>query len=147
VVASTGLPTKRIVALEPWPLNQCIPFDREVLAGFLARTYDIALDEGFVGAKQRMDEALQFDVRRRIGGDTQRVHSVNTRYDAITFKHILLPVWMLAYRYGKKSYQVVVNAGTGEVQGDRPYSWIKITLAVAAALIAGGIATYFYTQG
>ncbi|MCH7720913.1 MAG: hypothetical protein IH988_07970 [Planctomycetes bacterium] len=147
VVASTGLPTKRIVALEPWPLNQCIPFDREVLAGFLARTYDIVLDEGFVGAKQRMDDALNSEVRQRIGGDTQRVHSVNTRYDAITFKHLLLPVWMLAYRYGKKSYQVVVNAGTGEVQGDRPYSWIKIALAVAAALIVCGMAAYFYSQG
>ena len=147
VVASTGLPTKRIVALEPWPLNQCIPFDREVLAGFLARTYDIALDEGFVGAKQRMDDALHAEVRQRIGGDTQRVHTVNTRYDAVTFKHVLLPVWMLAYRYGQKAYQVVVNAGTGEVQGDRPYSWIKITLTAAAALMVCGIAAYLYSQG
>ncbi|WP_323221566.1 hypothetical protein [Spirulina sp. 06S082] len=29
----------------------------------------------------------------------------------------------------------MVNARTGEVQGDRPYSWLKITLAAIAFLI------------
>ena len=46
----------------------------------------------------------------------------DTNYHALTYKHLLLPVWMLAYRYGKKTYRVVVNAGTGEVQGGRPWS-------------------------
>ena len=61
---------------------------------------------------------------------------MDCRYNEITFKHLLLPVWMLAYRYNEKVYQVFVNAGTGEVQGERPYSWVKITLAVLAGLIA-----------
>jgi hypothetical protein len=44
---------------------------------------------------------------------------------------------MLAYRYHDRPYQVFVNGATGEVQGERPYSWVKITLAVTAGLIAG----------
>ena len=48
---------------------------------------------------------------------------------------IALPTWLMAYRYKEKVYQVMINAGTGEVQGERPYSWVKITLAVL-----GGIA-------
>jgi hypothetical protein len=47
---------------------------------------------------------------------------------------LLLPVWLLAYRYGGRSYRVAVNACTGEVNGERPYSAIKIALAVIAAL-------------
>ena len=48
---------------------------------------------------------------------------------------------MLAYKFGEKTYQVVVNATTGEVQGQRPWSWIKITLtALAGAGVIGGIA-------
>jgi len=143
IVAGRGLPERRIVALEPWPLAKCQPFNPQVLAGFLARTYDVPLDEGFDGARQRMADAIEVEVRQRIGGDTQRIHSINTKHDAVTYKHLLLPVWMLAYRYGKKSYQVVVNAGTGEVQGDRPYSWIKITLAILSTLaVAAAIALF-----
>lgn len=86
------------------------------------------------------------EVKRRIGGDVQRIDSIHTRHDAITYKHLILPVWMLAYRYGKKSYQVVVNAGTGEVQGDRPYSWVKITLAAVVALLAAASVGLFVAQ-
>lgn len=147
VVAATGLPTKRLTALEPWPLKECVPFRQELLAGFLARTYDVELDDGFIAARDRMAVEVEADVRARIGGDVQRVQSITTRHEAITYKHLLLPVWMLAYRYGEKSYQVVVNAGTGEVQGDRPYSWIKIALAVAAAAVIGAVAWFLSQAG
>lgn len=137
VVASKGWAQGLIQALEPWPLARCIPFTHQVLAGMLARTYDVHLDQGFREARSRIDEAIAVDVRRRIGGDRQRVHGIQSRYDAVTFKHLLLPVWMLAYRYHDRPYQVFVNGATGEVQGERPYSWVKITLAVTAGLIAG----------
>jgi predicted RNA-binding Zn-ribbon protein involved in translation (DUF1610 family) len=136
VVGSQGLPRNFILALEPWPLGKCIPFTQQVLAGYLARTYDVELDQGFQHAKQRIDEAIAADVCQRIGGDRQRVHSIKSRYDAVTYKHLLLPVWMLAYRYHGKPYRIFVNAGTGEVQGERPYSWVKIAFTVVSSLIA-----------
>ncbi len=138
VVAGTGLPDNRLEALEPWPLEKCVPFNKALLAGFFARTYDISLDAGFVRAKERIDEAIEADIRSRIGGDVQRIQTINTTYNALTYKHLLLPVWMMGYEFRRKAYQVVVNAGTGEVQGDRPYSWVKIGLAVLAG--AGAIA-------
>lgn len=138
VVAAEDLPKKRVEALEPWPLDRTRPFAPELLAGFLARTYDVPLDDGFTRARARMDAALRDEAKRRIGGDAQRITSIKSTYDALTYKHLLLPLWMMAYRFKEKIYQVVVNAGTGEVQGDRPYSWLKITLAAlaGAALIA-----------
>lgn len=140
VCATTGLPSKIISKLEPWQLNQCLPFTGQALAGFQARTYDVELDKGFQQARVLMDVTIRSDVCRDIGGDTQSIDWVKTRYDATTFKHVLLPLWLLSYRYNKKVYQVLVNAQTGEVQGERPYSWIKITLAVVATLaLAGGV--------
>lgn len=141
VLANTGLRRDYMLALEPWPMSKVVPFNQQMLAGYMARTYDIELDQCFTEAKQRIDEAIETEVRQRIGGDTQRVHSVNSRYQAITFKHLLLPVWLLAYRYGDKSYQVFINAATGEVQGERPYSPWKIAFAVIVGLaVAGTIA-------
>lgn len=146
VLSTRGMNTDLMHALEPWPLGRCLPFNQQVLAGYLARTYEIELDNGFPEAKRRIDAALDSEVRSRIGGDTQRVHSIRTNYTALTYKHLLLPVWLLAYRYHDKSYQVMVNAATGEVQGERPYSWIKITLAsLAGAIIAGAVA-FFVSQ-
>jgi len=63
----------------------------------------------------------------------------------VTFKHALLPVWISAYRYGGETYRFLVNARTGEVQGERPYSWIKIALAIAAGLIAVAIIVLLVT--
>ncbi len=139
VCAATGLPKSVMTSLEPWPLATAMPFNQQVLAGFFAQTYAVSLDGGFAAAKERIDAAIAQDVRGRIGGNEQRVDSIHTRYDALTYKHLLLPVWLLAYKYNEKTYQVVVNACTGEVQGERPHSWVKITLAVltVAAAVAG----------
>jgi hypothetical protein len=139
VLASRGLPTALMDRLEPWPLHKCVPFTQQALAGFFARTYETELDEAFHQARSRIDEALNSEVRQRIGGDAQRVHSVDTQFSAITFKHLLLPVWLLAYRYNGRTFQIVVNAATGEVQGERPWSWIKILFAVLAGLAIAGI--------
>jgi len=80
------------------------------------------------------------DVRFDIGGDRQRIHNIDTTLSDVTFKHILLPIYLAAYKYRGKSYRFVVNARTGRVQGERSYSEWKIGLAIAAALIiAGGV--------
>ncbi|MGD9854082.1 MAG: hypothetical protein AB7U20_03945 [Planctomycetaceae bacterium] len=146
VIGVRGLPTGYLHALEPWPFPKALPFTQQVLAGFLARTYDVPLEEGFQEAKQQIDSALHAETCRRIGGDRQRVHSLKSRYDAITFKHLLLPVWMMAYRYHDKPYRVFVNAGTGEVQGERPYSAWKIAFAVLCGTIAAVVGGIVFVQ-
>ncbi len=136
VLANTGLRRDFMLALEPWPLQKVLPFNQQMLAGFLARTYDIDLDHCFQEGKGRIDAAIQAEVRQRIGGDTQRVHSVKSRCEAITFKHLLLPTWLMAYQFHGKTYQVFINAATGEVQGERPWSAWKIATAVILGIIA-----------
>src|SRR2546423_7172471 len=76
----------------------------------------------------------KFAAQEGIGGDEQRVNQISTNYSAITFKHLLLPVYVGAYRFHEKVYQVVINGRTGEVQGERPYSFWKIFFFVLALL-------------
>nr|WP_290228183.1 hypothetical protein [Trichocoleus desertorum] len=139
VAASQSVDLERLEELEPWDLSRLAPYNPSFLAGFKAQRYQVSLQEGFETAKAKMAPVIHSDVCCNIGGDEQRVHSVSTAYSAITFKHILLPVWLSAYRFNNKQYQVMVNAQTGEVLGDRPYSIFKITLAVLSGLaIAAG---------
>jgi hypothetical protein len=133
--AAASLPSSVLVALEPWPLHELRPFTDEVLAGFQARTYDTTLEQGFGSAKVRIHSALEGEVRGRIGGDEQRIEGMDVQFDGVTFKHLLLPVWLLTYRFGDKPFQVAVNATTGEVVGERPWSAVKIFFAVVFALI------------
>ena len=63
---------------------------------------------------------------------------MSRRTTRITFKHLLLPVYAGACRLNQKVYQIVINGRTGEVQGDRPYSFIKIALLVLTILFVVG---------
>ncbi len=143
VVASKSLPVKYADRLEPWDLENLVPYNNKYLTGFRAESYQIDLEKGFDVAKNKMDIIIRSAVRDDIGGDHQRIHSLDTKFSDITFKHILLPIWISSYRYNGKVYRFMVNARTGEVQGERPYSWIKITLAVIAAIIIIAIIYYF----
>ena len=101
---------------------------------------EVSLDEGFKRAQRRMEKELRWQAKREIGGDEQRIHEVVTRWDGLTYKHVLLPIWMLAIRHQGRPYRVIVNGATGEVQGERPWSALKITLAaLAVAGVAAGI--------
>jgi hypothetical protein len=140
VPASNSLPRDRVDSLTPWDLRELVPFDGAYLAGFVAESYSVTLPQGFDEATIRVQATIDASIRRDIGGDHQVIHSKNSRYDDITFKHILLPIWLTAYRYSGKTYRVMINGTTGELSGERPYSAIKITLAVfAGLLVVGGI--------
>ncbi|MEP2846616.1 MAG: primosomal protein N' (replication factor Y) - superfamily II helicase, partial [Alphaproteobacteria bacterium] len=146
VLASRSLPKKHTDALHPWDLSALEPYAPEYLAGFRAEAYGVTLEEGFVQARAHMDRVIERDVKFDIGGDRQRVHDINTQISDVTFKHILLPVWLAAYKYRGKTYRFVVNGHSGKVQGERPYSAIKITFAVVLGLIAAAIVGYFMAQ-
>ncbi|MBL9075051.1 primosomal protein N' (replication factor Y) - superfamily II helicase [Tabrizicola sp.] len=141
VMASRSLPTRLGNELTPWDLSALTPYNPEFLAGFQAEGYTVNLAAGHDEAQDRMSAVILQDVRHDIGGDEQRVHDVDTDWSDETFKHILLPVWMAAYRYGGKSYRFLVNGQTGEVQGERPWSVWKIASAaiLVVLLVLGAI--------
>ncbi|MBB6049662.1 hypothetical protein [Armatimonas rosea] len=144
VPASRAVSPKRVESLTPWDLNALVPYEPAYLAGFRAQRYQVDLGTGFESAKQIMSGVIHSDVVRAIGGDEQRVHSVRTAYSDETFKHILLPIWIAAYRFEGKVFQVLINARTGEVQGERPYSFWKI--AGVVLLVIAAIALYYWWQ-
>jgi hypothetical protein len=140
VLASRSLPKHYTDKLGPWDLSAMEPYRPEFLAGFRAEAYTVDLKNGYVEARDYMDRVINRDVKFDIGGDRQRVHHIDTRISDVTFKHILLPIWLAAYKYRGKSYRFVVNGRTGAVQGERPWSAIKIGFAIVLGLIlAAGV--------
>lgn len=146
VLASRSLPKRFTDALQPWDLSALEPYRPAFLAGFRAEGYTISLEDGFTEARAHMDAMIARDVRFDIGGDEQRIHAIDTKLSDVTFKHILLPVWLAAYKYRGKSYRFVVNGRTGQVQGERPYSAWKIAFAVVLGALVAGIVGYLIAQ-
>lgn len=145
ILASNSLPKSKTENLEPWDLSQLVEYKEDYISGFSTEAYQISLGKGFNSARGIMDTEIRYLVRQDIGGDEQQIHSVNTQHNNVTFKHVLLPIWINSYSYKDKIYRFLINGLTGEVQGERPWSSLKITLAVLAGLGLIGLGIWLYT--
>ena len=134
IPASHSLPEKVRYQLTDWDFDELKPYQEAYLSGFRSEIYQTALDQGFQEARILMDGVIQNDIRRDIGGDRQRILNYHTDHRNITFKHILVPTWLAAFRFRGKSYRFVINGRSGSVYGERPYSLWKIIFTVLAIL-------------
>jgi hypothetical protein len=135
VPASKGVQTDLLRKIEPFPTTTDLkPYDPAFLSGWVVEQYQIDLIAAAQHSQGIMDEKTTALCSQEVPGDTQRNLDVGTTYSQQTFKHILVPVWLISYTYGATVYQVVINGYTGAIAGKHPLSWIKITLAILAAL-------------
>jgi hypothetical protein len=134
VCASKGLPRELADQMKTFDTQQLLPYSPGYLAGWRAEEYAVDLQEGFGFGQQKMIHEQEQRCAHDVPGDTHRALSVSSTFSALTFKHVLLPLWIAAYRYNNKAYRFLVNGQTGEVVGKAPYSWIKIALTVLAVV-------------
>ena len=134
VSASNSLPQQVANRLEPWRLTSLVHYNDQYVSGFRSELFQVDAEKGFEVAKHRMDPVIREAIRSDIGGDEQNITAYNTSYNKTALKYLLLPAWLSAYKYNDKLYHFTVNACTGEVVGERPYSAAKIALAVIAGI-------------
>ena len=135
VAATQGIHAALLRKVEPFPTSDLKPYDRGYVSGWVVEQYQLDLVGAAERSRAEMDAKVHAACGRDVPGDTYRNLQVAATYTDQTFKHTLLPVWLLTYDYGRKSYQVVVNGVTGSIAGEQPYSWIKIFFAVLAFII------------
>ena len=135
ILGNTGFDAKYVDKLEPWPTQQVQPFHRDYLAGHLCRTYDRDVEDCFSDARSYMDGVIDQTIRRDIGGNEQRIRSKNSQWSGLTYKHVLLPIWLLTVIYQGQPLQVFMNGTTGEIHGQRPWSTPKIIATVLAVVV------------
>ncbi|MFW5658658.1 MAG: hypothetical protein ACOCZ8_01630 [Bacteroidota bacterium] len=139
VIASKGVTQHRAERIFPYKLQEAVDYQPEFLLGKTAELYELDVEQGYEVADGIMDDEIRSECARQVPGDTHRNLRVSTNKSNITFKHLLLPMFIAAYIYNDKSYQVVVNGETGKISGEKPLSTIKIIIAVVLglALVAG----------
>lgn len=145
ICASTTLTQANSDKVNSWNLEKLVPFDEQYLSGFLAQTFQKDHHYGFERAQEVIDSEVQFWIRRDIGGDEQRIGDYETEISDVTLRYILLPLYMSSYQYKNKTYSVLINAFSGRVYGDRPYSFWKIFFLVLSILTI--LVIYFVATG
>jgi hypothetical protein len=136
VPASRGVQTDLLRQVEPFPTTSDLkPYNSGFLSGWVVEQYQIDLIAAAKQSQQTMEGKTESLCDQQVPGDTHRDLQVQPDFSGQTFKHILVPVWLVSYTYGSEVYQVVVNGYTGTIAGKHPLSWIKIALLVLAIII------------
>lgn len=147
VPASKGVQADLLREIEPFPTRTDLkPYDAAFLSGWIVEQYQIDLVTAAQNARTNMTAVVTELCSKKVPGDTQSGLQVQTYFSEQTFKHILVPIWLLSYTYGATSYQVVVNGYTGTIAGKYPLSRWKIALAVLAALVVAFVLFLLFGQ-
>jgi len=142
VPGTRGVERSLLAGVEPFPTRELVPYEPRYLSGFVVEHYQVVLVEAYQKAREAMERRLRELCAAEIPGDTQRNLVIQPTFSGQTFKLALVPLWMLTYQYGAKSYQVVANGYTGALAGRYPKSAWKILLLVLAALCAAALVAW-----
>jgi hypothetical protein len=135
VPGTQGIPHSLLEQIEPFPTNELVPYSTAFLSGYVVEHYQVVLVEAAQNSEAAMHRQLQAMCAAEVPGDTHRNLQIFPAYSEKTFKHILVPVWLLTYLYANRAWQVVVNGYTGAIAGEYPKSPWKIAFLVLLALI------------
>jgi Zn finger protein HypA/HybF involved in hydrogenase expression len=135
VPGTQGIEMGLLRAVEPFPTTELVPYDTAFLSGFVVEHYQVVLLDAAKRSQDQMRAKLEALCASEVPGDTYRNLRIAPEYSGQTFKHVLVPVWLLAYTYGARRFQVVVNGYTGVIAGQYPKSAWKILFAVLVVLV------------
>ena len=136
LVCASRLAPELMAKLGGFDTKKLLPYKPEYLAGWRAEEYQLDLEGGWGKSQENVVAAQQSRCAGDVPGDTQRNLRVRNAISGVRWKHVLLPLWSLQYRFGGETYTVLVNGQNGCIAGKAPLSWVKIGL-FALALAAG----------
>lgn len=139
VPGTQGLPLDLLRQVEPFPTHEVVPYDTAYLAGHVVEHYRVVLIEAAEQSQRQMRAALEQLCGRQVPGDTYRNLRIFPTFTGRTFKHVLVPIWLLGYTYGARTFQVVVNGYTGRIAGNYPISVWKVLLVILLVALALGL--------
>jgi len=122
--------------IEPFPTTELVPYDTGYLSGWIVEHYQVVLLEAAKAARAKKDAFVKGLCAREVPGDTYRRLKIFPDDSEPTFKHILVPVWILNYDYGRSRHQVLINGYTGRLAGSYPKSAWKIFFLTLAIILA-----------
>lgn len=149
VMGSLHVRQSLLARIWPFHLEALVDYTPDYLAGWQAQVYDIPLETAWGEGKNRMREQVKVECRQSIRSRHVRNFAMTADFEDEVWRFILLPVYLMSYRYQERSFQVLVNGQTGAIGGQKPVEWQKIWWAIAALLLPAllaGLAAFISGQ-
>ncbi len=125
---------KVLEKIEPFDTEDNKAYKPEYLAGFAAERYSTGLDDAWKTAQGLIHKKLEGDIssliRSTYSADQVSNIEMKTDFSKITYKYLMLPVWISSFQYNQKIYQFMVNGQSGKVGGKTPLSAFRVLLAI-----------------
>lgn len=127
-------------AIEPYNMDDAIPFGSAYLTGYLADKYDV--DEK--ASRPRAGERVKASMNMFLRGSVEGYSTVTTASSGCSTKngkakYALLPVWLLNTKWKDKIYTFAMNGQTGKFIGNLPCDkgkfWRMLLLIAAAVAV------------
>lgn len=135
VSGSRGLPQREAERIKPFHLAAAKRYQPRYLAGWSCEEYSIQREAALAVCQQEFRRREQQAVAAFLPGDTHRGLRVETAFSHVQSDLVLLPIYILSYRYRDKIYRFLVNGQTGAVAGDKPVSAVRVLLFVLGILL------------
>ena len=144
IVVESGekITQSQLESVMPFSTGRAVKYDAKYLSGFLAERYTLGVRECYELAKNFMERVIKNNIVSRYRPDVIDYLNVNTTYADVTYKYVLLPVWLCSFKYKGKEYGFLVNGETGKTKGKAPVSWLKVLLTVLGTIAVVGTIVY-----
>jgi hypothetical protein len=139
VSGSRGLVQQEAEAVKPFHLAALKRYEPFYLAGWLSEEYSVQREAALELCKQEFARRERGLVAAFMPGDTHSNLECATEFSQINSDLVLLPVYLLTYRYGGKPFRFLLNGQTGRCAGRRPISWWRVGLAIGGGLLLVGL--------
>jgi hypothetical protein len=137
VSGSTRASRRLLEQINPFDLNALQTYTPDLLAGWQAQAYDLTLPAAWEQGKETIREQAKNACYADIPTSHVRNFRMRADFGNETWRYLLLPVYVAAYRFEEKVFQVMVNGQTGAIAGQKPVDWTRVWLAIAGILIPG----------
>lgn len=136
LVSGTAKLNQRLLnEVDKFDMDNLVEYDPSYLAGFNAQTYDVDLDTAWTRGRELMRERTKKACHKQASTSKVRNFSMGLDYAEETWRHVLLPVYLMTYRYENDAFSVMINGQTGYITGQRPVEWRKVGISIIASLL------------
>lgn len=137
VGASSVLTPAESGAICPFDLAAGLPPEEVDLENVVYEQFRVQRKYARPLAQQGLEELERESCRKFVPGNCRNLH-VNVRLEGLTGEPVLLPVWIMAYRYQGQVFRFLASGQTGRCTGTAPVSYRKIgaIIGVVIAVVA-----------